>query len=119
MNALATLAHDCRRPELFRPQLLAAIEMVGHGDLDPNTTTGAWAGEVGQVQMLPRDIIAHGIDGDGDGHVDLKKNPRPTRSSPPPSISMAWAGAPASRGSRKWRCRRAISPMRNPASARA
>jgi len=74
MNALATLAHDCRRPELFRPQLLAAIEMVGHGDLDPNTTTGAWAGEVGQVQMLPRDIIAHGIDGDGDGHVDLKKS---------------------------------------------
>ena len=74
MNALATLAHDCRRPELFRPQLLAAVEMVGHGDLDPNGTTGAWAGEVGQVQMLPRDIIAHGIDGDGDGHVDLKKS---------------------------------------------
>ena len=72
MNALATLAHDCRRPELFRPQLLAAIEMVGHGDLDPAGTTGAWAGEIGQVQMLPRDIIAHGIDGDGDGHVNLK-----------------------------------------------
>ncbi|KGF70176.1 lytic transglycosylase [Hoeflea sp. BAL378] len=72
MNALATLAHDCRRPELFRPQLLAAIEMVGHGDLDPTGTTGAWAGEVGQVQMLPRDIIDHGVDGDGDGHVNLK-----------------------------------------------
>lgn len=74
MNALATLAHDCRRPELFRPQLLAAIEMVGHGDLDPAATTGAWAGEIGQVQMLPRDIIEFGIDGDGDGHVDLKKS---------------------------------------------
>ncbi|MDF1609598.1 lytic murein transglycosylase [Hoeflea sp. YIM 152468] len=72
MNALATLAHDCRRPELFRPQLLAAVEMVGHGDLDPSTTTGAWAGEIGQVQMLPRDIIEHGVDGDGDGHVNLK-----------------------------------------------
>lgn len=74
MNALATLAHDCRRPELFRPQLIAAIEMVGHGDLDPTGTTGAWAGEIGQVQMLPRDIIAYGVDGDGDGHVDLKKS---------------------------------------------
>jgi lytic murein transglycosylase len=72
MNALATLAHDCRRPELFRPQLIAAIEMVGHGDLDPNGTTGAWAGEIGQVQMLPRDIIEFGVDGDGDGHVNLK-----------------------------------------------
>jgi membrane-bound lytic murein transglycosylase B len=59
MNALVTLAHDCRRPELFRPQLIAAIEMVGHGDLDPARTTGAWAGEIGQVQMLPRDIIEY------------------------------------------------------------
>jgi len=72
LNALATLAHDCRRPELFRPQLIAAIEMVGHGDLDPSGTTGAWAGEIGQVQMLPRDIIEYGLDGDGDGHVNLK-----------------------------------------------
>ncbi|NRG16587.1 lytic murein transglycosylase [Rhizobiales bacterium] len=72
VNALATLAHDCRRPELFRPQLLAAIEMVQHGDLDPRRTTGAWAGEIGQVQMLPEDIVRYGIDGDGDGHVTLK-----------------------------------------------
>src|SRR5690606_11787586 len=27
-NALVTLAHDCRRPELFRPQLLNLITMV-------------------------------------------------------------------------------------------
>ncbi len=73
-NALVTLAHDCRRPEMFRPQLIAAIEMVQHGDLDPATTTGAWAGEIGQVQMLPEDIIAQGMDGDGDGHVNLKQS---------------------------------------------
>jgi lytic murein transglycosylase len=72
VNALATLAHDCRRPHLFRPQLISAIEMVQHGDLDPRTTTGAWAGEIGQVQMLPKDIIEFGVDGDGDGHVRLK-----------------------------------------------
>ncbi|PYE26881.1 lytic murein transglycosylase [Rhizobium sp. PP-CC-3A-592] len=73
-NALVTLAHDCRRPDMFRPQLIAAIEMVQHGDLDPATTTGAWAGEIGQVQMLPEDIIAQGVDGDGDGHVNLKES---------------------------------------------
>lgn len=72
VNALATLAHDCRRPHLFRPQLLAAIEMVQHGDLNPATMTGAWAGEIGQVQMLPEDIIKFGQDGDRDGHVKLK-----------------------------------------------
>lgn len=71
-NALVTLAHDCRRPDLFRPQLLAAIELAARGEFDPVSTTGAWAGEIGQVQMLPKDILAHGMDGDGDGHVDLK-----------------------------------------------
>ncbi len=73
-NALVTLAHDCRRPELFRPQLLALITMVEHGDLEPETNTGAWAGEIGQVQMLPKDIVALGVDGDGNGHIDVKKS---------------------------------------------
>lgn len=72
VNALVTLAHDCRRPELFRPQVLAAIELHERGGLDPATTTGAWAGEIGQVQMLPADILRNGRDGDGDGRVDLK-----------------------------------------------
>jgi lytic murein transglycosylase len=71
-NALVTLAHDCRRPELFRPQVLAAVELYRRGGIDPATTTGAWAGEIGQVQMLPRDILENGVDGDGDGRVDLK-----------------------------------------------
>lgn len=72
VNALMTLGHDCRRPELFQPQVFAALELFRHGDLDPATTTGAWAGEIGMVQMLPRDIIENGVDGDGDGHVTLK-----------------------------------------------
>jgi lytic murein transglycosylase len=73
-NALVTLAHDCRRPELFRPQLIALLKMAQHGDVDTAVTTGAWAGEIGQTQMLPRDIIAYGMDGDGDGHVRLKES---------------------------------------------
>jgi len=71
-NALATLAHDCRRPEIFRPQILAFAELYHRGELDPATTTGAWAGEIGMVQMLPRDIMNLGVDADGDGHVDLR-----------------------------------------------
>ena len=70
-NALLTLAHDCRRPEMFRPQVMAAIELHGRGDL-PVSTTGAWAGEIGMVQMLPEDILSRGVDGDSDGHVRLK-----------------------------------------------
>ncbi|NEK23058.1 lytic murein transglycosylase [Sulfitobacter sp. JBTF-M27] len=71
-NALVTLAHDCRRPELFRPQVLAAVELFEKGQFDPRTTTGAWAGEIGMVQMLPRDILENGVDADGDGKVSLK-----------------------------------------------
>lgn len=74
LNALLTLAHDCRRPELFQPQVYAALELYERGDFDPVRTTGAWAGEIGQVQMLPEDIIRNGRDGDGDGHVDLKNS---------------------------------------------
>lgn len=71
-NALVTLAHDCRRPDLFRPQVFAALQLFADGDFDPALTTGAWAGEIGQVQMLPADIIENGVDGDGDGHITLK-----------------------------------------------
>ena len=75
VNALVTLAHDCRRPELFRPQIFAALELFEGGSLDPARTTGAWAGEIGMVQMLPEDILRNGVDGDGDGKVSLKTSP--------------------------------------------
>jgi lytic murein transglycosylase len=75
VNALVTLAHDCRRPGLFRPQVFAAMELFERGAIDPARTTGAWAGEIGMVQMLPEDIIANGVDGDGDGKVSLKTSP--------------------------------------------
>ena len=74
LGALVTLAHDCRRPNLFRPQIFAALELYRRGGFDPARTTGAWAGEIGQVQMLPRDILENGVDGDGDGRVDLKSS---------------------------------------------
>jgi len=74
-NALLTLAHDCRRPELFLPQVFAAMELYERGDFDPVRTTGAWAGEIGMVQMLPGDILENGRDGDGDGQVSLKTSP--------------------------------------------
>lgn len=72
LNALMTLGHDCRRPELFQPQIFAALELYERGDFDPVETKGAWAGEIGMVQMLPEDILVNGVDGDGDGHVRLK-----------------------------------------------
>lgn len=74
LNALVTLAHDCRRPELFRPQIFAALDLYERGQFDPDRTVGAWAGEIGQFQMLPADVIRNGTDGDGDGRVDVRRS---------------------------------------------
>lgn len=95
-NALVTLAHDCRRPELFRPQVFAAMELFARGDFNPATTTGAWAGEIGMVQMLPGDIIENGRDGDGDGQVNLKSSaPDALLSGASVLASLGWrAGQP-------------------------
>ncbi|TCD14349.1 lytic murein transglycosylase [Oricola cellulosilytica] len=71
LNAIATLAHDCRRPHLFRPQLIALGKLIDLGVV-PADITGAWAGEIGQVQVLPEDYLTKGRDGDGDGKISLK-----------------------------------------------
>lgn len=70
-NALATLSHDCRRPDFFRPQLIAVLQIIDRGDLDPADMRGAWAGELGQTQMMPVDYVRSGVDADGDERRDL------------------------------------------------
>lgn len=71
LDALTTLAHDCRRPDLFRPQLVSLLKLIDEGML-PADVKGAWAGEIGQTQILPTDYLARGVDGDGDGRIDLR-----------------------------------------------
>jgi lytic murein transglycosylase len=72
MRTLATLAHDCRRTELFQGELLAALKIVQRGDLPLRDMIGAYAGEIGQTQFLPSSYIKYGVDFDGNGHVDLR-----------------------------------------------
>ncbi|MGE0009099.1 MAG: lytic murein transglycosylase [Parvibaculaceae bacterium] len=74
IRSLATLAFDCRRPEKFRPQVLAALRIIDRGDMTEDEMVGAWAGEIGQVQFLPADFLESGVDADGDGRVDLKRS---------------------------------------------
>jgi lytic murein transglycosylase len=71
-RVLATLAHDCRRSELFQGELLAALKIVQRGDLRLNDMIGAYAGEIGQTQFLPSSYVKYGVDFDGDGRVDLR-----------------------------------------------
>ena len=74
IRALATLAYDCRRPDKFRPEVIAALQIVDRGDMNPADMHGAWAGEIGQTQFLPSSYLKYAVDFDGSGHRDLIRN---------------------------------------------
>jgi lytic murein transglycosylase len=74
VRTIATLAHDCRRTDLFQKELLAALQIIQKGDLPPDQMLGAYAGEIGQTQFLPSSYVKYGVDFDGNGHVDLRRS---------------------------------------------
>jgi lytic murein transglycosylase len=71
VQSIATLAWDCRRPEKFRPQLIAALQLLDTGDLSYEEMKGAWAGEIGQTQFMAYDYNESAVDFDRDGRRDL------------------------------------------------
>jgi lytic murein transglycosylase len=71
LPSLATLAYDCRRPQMFRGELLAALQLIDRGDLAPAEMVGSWAGELGQFQFLPTLYVKYGTDFDGNGKRDI------------------------------------------------
>ncbi len=71
LTSLATLAYDCRRPDLFRKELLSALVIIDRGDLSAGEMRGPWAGELGQVQFLASRYVDYGVDFDGDGRVNM------------------------------------------------
>lgn len=73
-NSLATLAYDCRRPELFEGELAAALKIVDRGYLPLHRLVGSWAGELGQTQFLPDHYLNFAVDADGDGQRDMMRS---------------------------------------------
>jgi lytic murein transglycosylase len=74
IKSLATLAYDCRRPDIFRGHLFDALRLIERGDLRAEEMIGSWAGELGQTQMMPSEYMAHAVDYDGDGRRNLIKS---------------------------------------------
>jgi len=71
MNALATLAYDERRSEMFTEELFNALAIVEHGHITPERMKGSWAGAMGHTQFMPSTFNKHAVDGDGDGKIDV------------------------------------------------
>jgi len=71
LDSLATLACDARRQEFFGRELIDAIRLLQRESLDPAQMRGSWAGAMGHTQFMPSAYLAHAVDGDGDGRVDL------------------------------------------------
>ncbi len=74
IQALATLAYDCRRSAMFREELFDALRIVARGDMQPAEMKGAWAGEIGQTQFMPSSYMKFAVDFDGDGRRDLVRS---------------------------------------------
>lgn len=71
ISALATLAHDGRRSEFFRGELMAALQILDAGDVELAEFQGSWAGAMGQAQFMPTTYLRHAVDWDGDGRRDI------------------------------------------------
>jgi membrane-bound lytic murein transglycosylase B len=69
--ALATLAHDGRRAEFFRSELLQALRIIDDGDIEADQMFGSWAGAMGQSQFMPSSYFRNAVDYDGDGRRDI------------------------------------------------
>jgi lytic murein transglycosylase len=71
IRALATLAFAGNRRELFRQELLAALQILEQDHIARDAMLGSWAGAMGQTQFMPSSYLKFAVDGDGDGRRDI------------------------------------------------
>jgi lytic murein transglycosylase len=75
IRSMATLAAQGRRREFAESQLIAALEMIGSGEVTRGQLRGSWAGAMGQTQFIPTTYLSDAVDGDGDGRRDIWGSP--------------------------------------------
>lgn len=69
-RALATLAYEGRRRDLFEGELIAVLKMVDLG-VPRSVLRGSYAGAFGYPQFLPSVYLKLAKDGDGDGKAEI------------------------------------------------
>lgn len=70
-DAFFTLMYDGRRETFFGNQLLSLMKTADENNLDINDIYGSWAGAMGHFQFIPTTLASYGVDGNGDGKIDI------------------------------------------------
>jgi lytic murein transglycosylase len=79
-QALATLAWEGRRRELFSGEFVALLKVADKG-YPRSQLQGSWAGAFGNPQFLPSVYLRLATDGDGDGRANIFSNDADTLAS--------------------------------------
>ena len=74
LPALATLAYEGRRSELFRRELWAALQILDRNLASADDLRGSWAGAFGQTQFMPTSYLRFAVDANGDGKRDIRSD---------------------------------------------
>ncbi len=72
-QALASLAFEGRRRDLFAQEFIDTLKIMDRG-FARTQLRGSWAGAMGYPQFLPSMYLKMARDGDGDGRVDIWSN---------------------------------------------
>lgn len=70
LEALATLAYEGRRRQLFETEFVAALQLLDRGT-PRSRLKGSWAGATGYPQFMPSAVLRLATDGDGDGVANI------------------------------------------------
>jgi lytic murein transglycosylase len=71
IRSLATLVATGYRPDYFRDELLAALQVLEQGHIARGKMVGSWAGAMGQPQFMPSNFLTLAVDFDHDGRKDI------------------------------------------------
>lgn len=70
-TVLSTKAFLATRKDMFRKELIAALQIVEKGYIGVGAMKSSWAGALGQPQFMPTSYLQHAVDFDGDGKRDI------------------------------------------------
>jgi lytic murein transglycosylase len=71
LRVLATQAYVGRRKDQYRDEFIEALKLIQNGDVTRKQLRTSWGGATGLTQFLPSELAKHGVDFDGDGHINI------------------------------------------------